>query len=166
MAFIKDFLAGLALMLVVIEPASSGELSDGLSAYRRGNYSTAATKLMPIAARGIPEAQTALGFMYEYGRGVPQDAELAAQWYRCAADQGNAGSLYQLGLMHDKGHGVPRSAVIAYELLNLAAARARPAERDYYLRMRDAVAVKLNRAQIAHAQALARAWAPRSGPCR
>ena len=126
MAFIKDFLAGLALMLVVIEPASSVELSDGLSAYRRGNYSTAATKLMPIAARGIPEAQTALGFMYEYGRGVPQDAELAAQWYRCAADQGNAGSLYQLGLMHDKGHGVPRSAVIAYELLNLAAARARP----------------------------------------
>jgi TPR repeat protein len=159
-------LAVLALMLVVIEPATSGELSDGLAAYRRGNYATAAAKLMRLAVRGNSEAQTALGFMYEYGRGVPQDEVIAAQWYMCAADQGNADALYQLGLMYDKGHGVPRSAVQAYQLLNLAAARARPSERDDYLRIRDAVATKLNRAQIAEAQDRARVFVPIRTLCR
>src|SRR5712671_5715501 len=112
----KGLQTGLALMLLFVGPATSGELSDGLSAYRQGNYSTAASNLTKLAMRGNSEAQTVLGFMYEFGHGVPQDAELAARWYQCAADQGNAGALYQLGLMYDKGHGVPRSAVVAYEL--------------------------------------------------
>jgi hypothetical protein len=61
--------------------------------------------------------------------------------------------------MYDKGHGVPRSAVIAYAWLNLAAAHARPSVRDYYLRIRDAVASKLTEAQIAESQWLAHSWA-------
>jgi TPR repeat protein len=86
---------------------------------------------------------------------------VAVQWYACAAEQGNPSAQYQLGLMYDKGHGVPRSSVIAYKWLNLAAAHARPSEREYYLRVRDAVASKLNTAQIAEAQWLAYNWAPK-----
>jgi TPR repeat protein len=153
--------AGFALLLAAGGPARSDALSDGLAAFRRGDYATAARKVIPLAERGNPGAQALLGFMYEYGRGVPQNAVVAVHWYLCSAEQGNPNAQYQLGLMYDKGQGVPRSAVVAYKWLNLAAAHARPSERDYYLRVRDAVAFKLNAAQIAEAQWLAYNWAPK-----
>jgi len=157
----RIMLTGLVLLLAAGEPARPSPVSDGVTAFHRGDYPTAARKLIPLAERGNAEAQALLGFMYEYGRGVPQNEVVAVQWYACAAEQGNPSAQYQLGLMYDKGHGVPRSSVIAYKWLNLAAAHARPSEREYYLRVRDAVASKLNTAQIAEAQWLAYNWAPK-----
>ena len=55
----------------------------------------------------MPRAQAYLGFMYQYGRGVPQNYALAAYWYRRSAEQGNAIAQHLLGLMFDKGLGVP-----------------------------------------------------------
>jgi len=89
---------------------------------------------------------------------------IAAYWYECAAEQGDPAAQYQLGLMFDKGHGVPRSSVIAYKWLNVAAAHAPRGERDYYTRIRDAVASKLNNAQKAEAQALSYDWLPKPAP--
>jgi uncharacterized protein len=154
-------LVGLCLLLVGSEPARPDSLSEGVAAFRRGDFSTAARRLIPLAERGNAEAQALLGFMYQYGRGVPQNAVVAVHWYLCAAEQGQPNGQYQLGLMYDKGQGVPRSSVIAYKWLDLAAAHARPAERDYYLRIRDAVATKLNPAQMYEAQWLAYNWAPK-----
>ena len=54
--------------------------------------------------------------------------------------------------------GVPRSAVLAYKWLNLAASHAPPNDREDYLRIREAVASKLNNAQLAEAQWLAYTW--------
>ena len=64
-----------------------------------------------------------------------------------------------LGLMYDKGHGVPQDFVLAYKWLNLAAARAPKYERDYFLRLRNAVAFKMSPTQIAEGQRLAMLWA-------
>jgi TPR repeat protein len=73
------------------------------------------------AKQGQPDAQVALGQMYENGEGVPQDYGLAAHWYRKAADHtmalGGAGvganSLVQL---YEDGHAtVPTENVIALE---------------------------------------------------
>jgi len=44
--------------------------------------------------------------------------------------------------------------------LNLAASQAREAQRDYWSRMRDAVAQKLTLDQLAEVQLRAYAWAP------
>jgi TPR repeat protein len=63
-----------------------------------------------------------------------------------------------LGLMYDKGHGVPQDFVLAYKWLNLAAARAPKYERDYFLRLRNAVASKMSPVQIAEGQRLAMLW--------
>src|SRR5262245_11554455 len=153
-------MVGLMLLLAAGEPANADALSGGLAAYRRGDYVGAAVRLGPLAERGVPRAQTILGFLYQYGRGVPQNYVVAAHWYTCAAEQGDPAAQYQLGLMYDKGHGVPRSSVIAYKWLNLAAAHASRVQRDYYTRVRDAVAFKLNNAQKAEAQRLAYEWAP------
>ena len=40
------------------------------------------------AVQGSAEAQDAMGFMYDYGRGVLEDDVLAFAWYNLAAAQG------------------------------------------------------------------------------
>ena len=51
-------------------------------------------------------AEANLGFMYQEGRGVPQDDAEAAKWYRKAAERGNAHSQTNLGSMYQEGRGV------------------------------------------------------------
>jgi uncharacterized protein len=154
-------LAALVMLVSAATPAWPSSFSDGASAFRRGDYVIAFRKLRPLAERGDAEAQAILALMYQQGSGVPQDAVMAAHWYLSAAEQGHVGAQYQLGLLYDKGHGVPPSTVIAYKWPNLAAARAAPRERDYYVRIRDAVASKLDAEQLAQAQFLSASWAPR-----
>jgi TPR repeat protein len=124
------------------------------------HYPAGATRLVRLALRGNARAQSQLGFMYEYGRGMPQNFVLAAAWYSRAAEQGDPTGQYLLGLMYDKGRGVPQDAVLAHKWLILAATRCGSRERDAYSRLRDAVATKMSAAQIALAQYLASSWAP------
>lgn len=153
------FSAGLAFVLTNA-PLDAKPASDETPAFARGNYVATARIVVPCAERGDANAQALLGFMYEHGRGVPQDYGLAAYWYMCAATQGHATAQYLLGLMYDKGHGVVRSDTLAYMWLNLAAARAPPRAREYYSRIRDAVAAKLSPAQVAKAQWHASTFVP------
>jgi uncharacterized protein len=161
---IRALLLSLTMVLALSGPAAADPMSSGMAAFRRGDYLAAARLLGPLAERGYPAAQTILGFMYQYGRGVPQNYDVAAHWYECAAEQGDPSAQYQFGLMFDKGHGVPRSAIIAYKWLDLAAAHASRSQRDYYTRIRNAVASKLNNAQKTEAQALAYEWVPKPAP--
>ncbi len=123
-------------------------------------HNVSPTGIMRSAERGNARAQAMLGFMYEFGRRVPQDYVLAAKWYFRAAEQGEPHGQHLLGLLFDKGFGVPEDAIEAYKWLNLAAARVGPGERAYYIRMRDAIAYKMDRYMIAEGQARARAWRP------
>ncbi|MFG1481251.1 sel1 repeat family protein, partial [Xanthobacter sp. V4C-4] len=91
---------------------------------------------------------------------VPQDVAVAAWWYASAAEQGEATAQYLLGLAYDAGRGVPRDVVLSQKWLILAAARADRHQRDIYLRIRDAVATKMSRAQLHLAQSLAVTWTP------
>jgi hypothetical protein len=111
-----------------------------------------------LAGRGSALYQTYLGYMYETGQGVPQDYHLAAYWYRLAAEQGHVRAQHLLGLLYDRGQGVPLNYVEAHKWLNLAAAGSARDDRDYYVRIRNAVASKLTRAEIYDAQRRARDW--------
>jgi uncharacterized protein len=122
----------------------------------------AAQRLIPLAQRGDAHAQATLGFMYAYGRGVPQSYDVAVDWLLKAAVQGEPTGQYLLGLMYDKGFGVTQDVIFAYKWLNLAAAHAPARNREVYLRMRDAVASKMTRRQIDVAQQLVIDFIPRS----
>jgi TPR repeat protein len=98
--------------------------------------------------------------MYENGFGVPQSYDAAADLYLRAAVQGDPGAQSRLGLLYDKGHGVPQNVILSYKWLNLAAAHATKRERDYYLRLRNAVASKMSSDQIVEGQRLALYWGP------
>ena len=151
-------LVAAAFTLGVVEPARARVLSDALAAYARGDYIAAAKRLTWLAAAGNARAQSLLGFLYEYGYGVPQDYVIAVMWYERGAAQGDPAAQYALGLMYDKGKGLLPDAVLAHKWLILAAAGAGRRERDAYIRIRDAVATKMGHAQIALAQALASEW--------
>lgn len=152
---------GIFLVMLSAElPAHAGQLRDGLAAFKRHDYATAARLLPSPAEQGDPGAQAVLCFLYTYGRGLPQNYREAASWCRRAADQGNAESQYMLGLLYNKGHGVPENFVEAYKWLNLAATRASGPKREFSYRIRDSVASKMSPAQLAKAQALAVAWRP------
>ncbi len=148
------------MMLSAALPANAGPLRDGLAAFKRHDYATAARHLQSPAEHGDARAQAVLCYMHTYGRGVPQNYREAANWCLRAANQGNAESQYMLGLLYNKGHGVPEDFIQAYKWLNLAATRASGPKREFSHRIRDSVASKLSPAQLAKAQALAMAWRP------
>jgi TPR repeat protein len=88
--------------------ALAGDLEDGNTAYKLGDYKKALHFFKPLAERGSALAQFGLGVMYDQGHGVPQNYKEALKWYRLAADQGHADAQSSLGLMYKEGLGVPQ----------------------------------------------------------
>jgi len=148
------FAAGV-MGLAASEPTAAAELRERVVSVRADS----AVRIVQPARVSV-RAATRLGFRYEFGRGVPQDYVLAATWYRHAAERGDPDAQHLLGLMYDRGHGVPVDFVEAHKWLNLAAAVANSRNREYYIRMRAAVASKMGRAEIAEAQWRASHWVP------
>ena len=155
------FLSAFATILLLAALAPAHSARRGESAYRTTDHPRAATRIGPAAERGDARAQGHLGFMYQYGRGVPQSYPLALYWYRRGAEQGDPAAQHLLGLMYDKGMGVPTDHVAAHIWLNLAAARTRGAQHEENVRLRDAVRNKMSLGQLADAQYLASVWVPK-----
>jgi len=155
--------AGWAVAMFLLLPAipvQAQSLGQGLSAFQRQDYVTASRIFIPLAERGSAAAQTHLGFLFETGRGVPQNYTEAAMWYRRAAEQGDSRAQYSLGLLYDRGQGVPQNIVEASKWLNLSTAAAPPRAREARVRIRDAVTTKMTRGEIAQARLRALEWAP------
>ena len=158
---VRRFAFALALgVLCSASGAKADAVSAGKRAFDRHDYVHAASLLLVEAERGSPVAQTYLGYLYQYGLGVPRDYVLAASWLHQAAEQGEPTGQFLLGLLFDKGYGVPQDWVEAEIWLNLAAAHAGARQQDYFARVRDAVAQKLTLDQLAETQRRASAWAP------
>jgi TPR repeat protein len=145
----------LALIVTAVGAAHAASLRAGIAAFNRENFNAAAVILGLLAERGDARAQFYLGFMYEGGRGVPQDYATAVYWYKRAANQGETTAQYRLALLFDKGRGVSQDYIQAHKWLNLAAAHAPPATRDSCARLRDAIATKMTRGEIGVARVLA-----------
>ncbi len=95
--------------------------SKGAQAYKKGEYQEALEEWAPLA-KGLPQAQYALGLMYSKGNGVKKDYRQAAYWYRKAADQNFTLAQFNLGLMYEYGNGVPKSKKAAIKWYRRAAA--------------------------------------------
>ena len=140
--------------------AHAQSLRQGVSAFNRQDYQQASQSFIPLAEQGNATAQAYLGFLFETGRGVPQNYTEAAMWYRRAAEQGDSLAQYSLGLLYDRGQGVPRDIVEASKWLNLSTAGAPRRAREARARIRDAVTTKMTRGEIARARLRALEWTP------
>ena len=105
------------------------------------------------ANQGDALAQTALGFIYQSGDGVPEDLMQAVVWYRIAADQGYAPAQFNLGLRYATGRGVLKDFVLAHMWFNIAEAHGHERARE----SRYMTVGELTRAEAARAMELARA---------
>jgi TPR repeat protein len=99
----------------------------GLRAFQNKDYASALREWRISADQGDPQAQNAVGFLYEHGFGVPANPAEALNWYRKAAEHGYGPAEYNLGLLYRKGSGGSRDAGQAEEWFEKAAARGVPA---------------------------------------
>lgn len=63
------------------------KLAEGIIDFHRQNYHDAFVRLLPLARRGLPDAQYAVGYMYYYGVGVTENRKLAWIWINKAANK-------------------------------------------------------------------------------
>ena len=109
------------------------------------------------AVQGHTEAQVNLGVMLMYARGGQQDYKMAVYYLRQAANQGNDLAQRKLGQMYERGEGVQQDNVKAYMWYSLGSANGVEAG----VRLRDALAKRMEPEQIAEAQKLVREWKPK-----
>ncbi len=110
------------------QQTAGAELIAGIQAYYRGAYEQAFRLLNPLAQRSDARAQFRVGIMYNLGRGVAQNPELAEKWIRSAlpsvqsaATSGEAWAQADLGSLYEEGLIVTRNPVEAARWYRLAA---------------------------------------------
>lgn len=73
------------------------------------------------ANQGNPDAQEALGMVYQSGKyGIPQDYFAAKEWYEKAIQQNKVDSMNNLANMYKNGDGIPQDYTKAIELYKKA----------------------------------------------
>ncbi|HEV2816729.1 MAG TPA: SPOR domain-containing protein [Allosphingosinicella sp.] len=78
---------------------ASPSVRAGIEAWAAQNWPLAIANFRPLADRGDADAQYAMAQAYFLGRGVPQNTNLAEQWYERAARQGNEEAQANYGLL-------------------------------------------------------------------
>jgi TPR repeat protein len=75
------------------------------------------------AAQGNAGAENMIGWLYQFGLGVPRDYAAAAFWYQKAATQGSPSGEDNIGNLYEKGLGIPKSTATAIQWYQKAAAQ-------------------------------------------
>lgn len=70
--------------------------------------------LIPMALEGYDEAQYQIGWMYEYGQGIPVNICIATLWHDKAARQGHMMSERSMAFSYLGGKGLPKNQELAY----------------------------------------------------
>ena len=93
-------------VFLVIGLVSAFLTQEGFAEMSENEFANMIKNIVKHAEQGNANAQNLVGEMYFLGKGVKQDYQEAAKWYRKAAEQGDANAQYNLGFMYKKGQGV------------------------------------------------------------
>ncbi len=86
-----------ACLILVAVPAGA-TVKDGVVKWQAGDDKGAVAEWLPYAARGDTDAMFNLAQAYKLGRGVIQNARVAQEYFRRAAERGHAPAQERLGL--------------------------------------------------------------------
>jgi len=112
-----------AVLLGSVGVSESADFQKGMTAAQSGDYATALRELKLLAEQGNPDAQNTLGFMYEYGKDVPQNYKNAVKWYTRAAEQGNADAQENPIFLAKQGDADARSSLTSLAEQGIATAQ-------------------------------------------
>ena len=104
----------------------NASFSQGLLAYKKGDFKTSFSHWYPLAQKGNAESQNRLGYLYENGKGVERDYKKAVEWYLKAAEKNEPAAQFNLGVMYRKGRGVKKNDKIARSWYEKAAEQGHP----------------------------------------
>jgi TPR repeat protein len=112
-----------ALGIIALTMATSAWSMDpkAEAALQRNDYAAAVARWQELATRGDVDAALQLGLLYDTGRGVAQNFDEAAHWYRKAADAGSPVAAFNLGSLYDAGRAGQRDPAAAIQWYNIAA---------------------------------------------
>lgn len=79
------------------------------------------SKTLREAEKGNTEAQFAIGYMYEYGKGTEIDYDQAVKYYHMAAEKNHSGAQHNLAVLFYTGRGVEKDLKQAYQWFRRAA---------------------------------------------
>jgi TPR repeat protein len=95
----RNFLFCAAALVSLTGVAAAQDVQSGIAAWQAGDYAKAVGEWRPLADAGNADAQFNLGQAYRLGRGVPQNLNLAEQWFERAARQRHEQAGTSLGLL-------------------------------------------------------------------
>ncbi len=121
MSFKVKRLAFSILITCVMTNGAVADTQTGIDAFKHTDYETALKELSGPAKEGDPQALYVLGKMYGAGLGVKKELARAAEYYRLAAEQTDAGSQYEFGTALVLGDGVKQDIAEAVKWLLIAA---------------------------------------------
>ena len=134
----------IVLLALSLTTDAWGDYEAGVAAYNRGDYVAAAAEMKILADQNEPRAQTFLGKLYADGVGVPQNWDIAVQWYQRAAIQGHKPAkhiLKSLGLVSvsskPPGSGKSTSSYSQFFHVQLAAFRSPKQARQAVERLKE-----------------------------
>jgi hypothetical protein len=122
------------------------------------NRTTAASWLRHAAERGLPAAEYELARLLERGDGVAINVEEAFRLYDNAAESGMSDAQYALAYLLSRTPAEPEHLVRGHMWANLSATAGNKEARA----LRTEIERRMNAAQVAEAQSLARAWYDRN----
>ena len=88
-AIVVGLFLSIFLSIGAMGSAWAQDFQKGVEAAQEGDFATALGEWRPLAEQGDAPAQTALGFMYDKGEGVPQDKVMAHMWFNLASSYGS-----------------------------------------------------------------------------
>ena len=128
--FYRPLIAGIALLVVAgflqVGRASGADLDLGSEAFEAGDYATAFRHWKPLAEAGNASAQYNLGILYEFGLGVFESYDEAANWYARSAEQGLAEAQFEVAKRYMEGYYGPPDLSEASDWLRFAADQGHP----------------------------------------
>ncbi len=108
-------------LLIFATASYANEFSDGMLAYRSGDYATARAKWLPLANSGHTRAMNNMGLIFKKGLGAPKDLEKAYGYFLRSSQQGFSLAQFNLARMYQQGLGTKRNPEKAVDWMRQAA---------------------------------------------
>jgi hypothetical protein len=128
---LSRLLLSAAITLLMTSVPLLAQFDDAVAALQQGDYGKAMEIWQADAGAGDPRAQYSIGYLYQFGLGVPANLSTAKEWYEKAAAQNNPDALYALGLIYESGKAVPRDLTQAMTYYRKAADTGAQADAEY-----------------------------------